>query len=214
MIDRWLHRASRVLAVLGGVVLLAAAVMTGVSIAGRWLHDAPIVGDIELMQIACVVAIALFLPWCQWRAEHVRVDFFTQGAGPRLRRALDRAGYLLLAAVMALLAWRAAVGVIDLRASGESTMLLSIPSWLAYLPLLPGLALSALIALRAAWTGEGGEATQAELTYTESTHTESTLPAQPRSGHREDSEHQRPSFRDQGRSEGTLPSTRDRLERP
>ncbi len=153
MIDRWLHRASSVLALLGGVVLLAAAAMTGVSIAGRWLHDAPITGDIELMQIACVTAIALFLPWCQWRAEHVRVDFFTQGAGRRVRSALDRLGHLLLAVVMALLAWRAAEGVLDLRASGETTMLLAIPSWLAYLPLLPGLALSALIALYAAWTG-------------------------------------------------------------
>lgn len=153
MIDRWLHRASSVLALLGGLVLLAAAAMTGVSIAGRWLQDAPITGDIELMQIACVTAIALFLPWCQWRAEHVRVDFFTQGAGPRVRSALDRLGHLLLAVVMALLAWRAAEGVLDLRASGETTMLLAIPSWLAYLPLLPGLALSALIALYAAWTG-------------------------------------------------------------
>lgn len=162
MIDRWLHRASNALALLGGLVLLAAAALTLVSILGRWLFDAPILGDIELMQIACVAAIALFLPWCQWRAEHVRVDFFTQGAGPRLRGLLDRIGHLLLALVMALLAWRTADGLVDLRASGESTMLLAIPSWLAYLPLLPGLALSALIALYAGCSGEVQDAALAD----------------------------------------------------
>jgi TRAP-type C4-dicarboxylate transport system permease small subunit len=214
VIDRWLHRASNALALLGGLVLLAAAALTLVSILGRWLLDAPILGDIELMQIACVAAIALFLPWCQWRAEHVRVDFFTEGAGPRLRGLLDRIGHLLLAVVMALLAWRAADGLVDLRASGESTMLLAIPAWLAYLPLLPGLALSALIAMYAAWTGEVGDATLGEVSQMDST----ALP-HPRSlsrGAREE----RPisselradkplSPRERGWGEGAPPPTRD-----
>lgn len=157
MIGALLQRASQWLAVLGALVLLAAASVAAVSIGGRWLLDAPIVGDVELMQVACVVAIACALPYCQWRGGHVQVDFFTERASPRLRASLDRLGQALLAAIMLLLAWRAGVGVSEMRASGETTMVLGFPTWLMYLALVPGLVLSAVVALHAAVTGAGAE---------------------------------------------------------
>ncbi len=150
MIGRALGRAAAGLALVGGLVLLVAALVCVVSIAGRWLADAPILGDVELMQLACVASIAFFLPWCQTQDAHVRVDFFTQRTTAATQRRLDRAGQLLLAAVMLLLAARTAVGVADMRAAGETTMLLGLPMWIAYLCLVPGLLLSGLIALRAA----------------------------------------------------------------
>jgi TRAP-type C4-dicarboxylate transport system permease small subunit len=152
-----LQRASEVLAVLGALVLLAVATVAGVSILGRWLFDTPITGDVELMQVACVVAIACFLPYCQWRGGHVRVEFFTQRIGPRQRGALDRLGQALLAAIMLLLAWRAGVGVAEMKANGETTMVLGFPAWLMYLALVPGLLLSAVVGLHAAVTGTHAE---------------------------------------------------------
>lgn len=50
---------------------------------------------------------------------------------------------------MLLLAWRAGVGVADMKAAGETTMLLAVPTWLTYLAMVPGLLLSALVALHA-----------------------------------------------------------------
>lgn len=150
MIGRALARAAAGLALVGGIVLLAAALVCVVSIVGRWLADAPILGDVELMQLGCVAAIAFFLPWCQTQDAHVRVDFFMQRATAATQRRLDRAGHLLLAAVMLLLAARTAAGVADMREAGETTMLLGLPMWIAYLSLVPGLLLSGLIALRAA----------------------------------------------------------------
>jgi len=146
---RWLERASVLLALVGALLLAAAATLTGISIVGRWLADAPIVGDIELMQIACAVAIALVLPYCQWQAGHVTVDFFTRRTPAKVRRALDRAGHAAAALVLALLAWRAGVGVVEMRAAGETTMLLGVPTWLSYLAMVPGLLLAALVALHA-----------------------------------------------------------------
>lgn len=157
MIGALLQRASRWLAVLGALVLIAAAAVAAVSIAGRWLFDAPIVGDVELMQVACVVAIASALPLCQARGGHVQVNFFTQRASLRLRAALDRLGQALLAVIMLLLAWRAGVGVAEMKANGETTMVLGFPAWLMYLSLVPGLALSAAVALHAALTGARAE---------------------------------------------------------
>lgn len=147
-----LRRASETLAVLGALVLLAVATVAVVSIVGRWLINSPITGDVELMQVACVVSIACFLPYCQWRGGHVQVTFFTERAAPALRRVLDRLGQLTLATVMLLLAWRAGVGVAEMKAHGETTMVLGFPAWLMYLALVPGLLLSAAVALHAALT--------------------------------------------------------------
>jgi TRAP-type C4-dicarboxylate transport system permease small subunit len=148
-VARWLERASAALALAGGLVLLAAAMLAGVSIAGRWLADVPIAGDIELMQVACAVSIALFLPRCQLHAGHVIVDFFTLRAAAATRRGLDRAGHALTAIVMLLLAWRAGVGVAEMKAVGETTMVLGVPTWITYLAMVPGLLLSAAVAMHA-----------------------------------------------------------------
>lgn len=150
-IDRGLRQCSAVLAMVGGLILTAAALMTGVSIFGRWLADAPLLGDVELMQAACVAAIACFLPYCQLSGAHVRVEFFTQRLTPKARDGLDRAAQFAVAGTMLLLAGRAALGVADMRSAGETSMLLGLPTWLTYLALVPGLLLSGLIALRLAF---------------------------------------------------------------
>jgi TRAP-type C4-dicarboxylate transport system permease small subunit len=151
VIDRVLGRAAAALALAGGVVVLAAVAVCSVSIVGRWLADAPVLGDVEVMQLGCVVAISCFLPWCQTRDAHVRVDFFTQRASALAQRRMDRAGHLLMAMVMLLVAARTSTGVAEMREAGETTMLLGLPVWMAYLCLVPGLLLSGLIALRAAF---------------------------------------------------------------
>ncbi|MGZ7196666.1 hypothetical protein ACXWOC_10800, partial [Streptococcus pyogenes] len=46
------------LSALGGAVLLFAACGVSVySVLGRWLFDAPVLGDVELVQMACALAI-------------------------------------------------------------------------------------------------------------------------------------------------------------
>lgn len=155
---RLLDFLAKALAVLGGVVLLAATALTVVSVIGRWRADAPIVGDVELMQVACAVAVALFLPYCQLRGGHIIVDFFTARAAARTRGRLDAVGSAMLALAMLLLAWRAGVGVAEMKATGETTMVTGFPVWLTYLAMVPGLMLSGVIALVMAWRQWRGQA--------------------------------------------------------
>ncbi|MCX7894277.1 MAG: TRAP transporter small permease, partial [Burkholderiales bacterium] len=84
--------------------------MTCISLLGRNTIGKTLVGDFELSGVAAGAAIALFLPWCQLRRGNIIVDFFTVKASERTRAGLDRFGALLLAAAMALLAWRTTLG--------------------------------------------------------------------------------------------------------
>lgn len=145
--SRALDVLARAFAFAGGVVLVAMTGMSVVSIAGRTVLGRPLAGDFELVQVGCAVAVAAFLPYCQLRRGNIIVDFFTVRAGPRVQAALDALGALLLAAVMALLAWRTAAGMLTVKAAGEITMIVGFPVWLGYAAIVPSLALTALVGL-------------------------------------------------------------------
>lgn len=148
--SRALDVLARAFAFAGGVVLVAMTGMSVVSIAGRTVLSRPLAGDFELVQVGCAVAVAAFLPYCQLRRGNIIVDFFTVRAGPRVQAALDALGALLLAAVMALLAWRTAAGMLTVKAAGEITMIVGFPVWLGYAAIVPSLALTALVGLATA----------------------------------------------------------------
>jgi TRAP-type C4-dicarboxylate transport system permease small subunit len=143
---RVLERTSRALALLGGAILVALTGIAVGSIGGR-LFGRPILGDFELVQLGCAVAIAFFLPYTQWRRANLIVDFFTVRASRRVQGAMDRVGSLILCAVMALLAWRVGVGALDLRSYQETSIILGLPTWWAYAAISPSFGLTSLVAL-------------------------------------------------------------------
>lgn len=145
-------------AMLGGLCACAVAVMVVFSIVRRAGWGTPVQGDVELTQFGIALAISLCLPWCQQRRGHIIVDFFTQKARPRTVSLLDAAGALLMAAMVALLAWRTAAGAVAVASAGEASMILDLPMWWTYASLAPGLALAGVIALVQAIDGFTGRA--------------------------------------------------------
>ncbi len=134
-------------ALLGAALALAVAAMAVLSIAGRALWARPIPGDVELTQFGIGCAIALSLPWCQWRGANIIVDFFTQRLSSRGRGWLDAAGALAIALMCTLLGWRSGVAALAVREAGETSMILALPMWWLYAALVPGLGLTAMVAL-------------------------------------------------------------------
>lgn len=146
-LGRALDRAAQVFAVLGGAVFTFLTLLSLYSVVMRNLAGSPIMGDWELVQMGCAVAIAACFPMCQMRSGHIIVDFFTLRASPATRRRLDGVGALVLAVMMALLAWRTAVGAMDARANNEASMIMDLPTWLGYALMVPSFALSSVAAL-------------------------------------------------------------------
>ena len=137
-------------ALLGGAMLLATTVITLVSVLARYFFAKPLVGDFELVQVAVATCIASFLPYCQLKGGNIIVDFFTSGVSERGRSVLDAIGALIIAAMMALLTWRTGVGLLSVKANGETSMIMGVPIWWGYAGMLPGLAVTVLAALASA----------------------------------------------------------------
>ncbi|MEK8028601.1 TRAP transporter small permease subunit [Pseudaquabacterium rugosum] len=144
---RLLLALSKALSMVGGLVFVALVVMSIVSIVGRKLASAPVPGDVEMLQMCAAFATACFFAYCHLVGGDVKVDFFTARCSDRARAWMDAAGSLLFGLVGAVLAWRSAVGALDMRESGETSVILGWPVWLAQMLMLPGLVLMAMAGL-------------------------------------------------------------------
>ncbi len=140
----------KVLAVAGGLTLTAMALMSMWSIIGRTFFEKPLLGDYELVQMLSAAAIAMTLPYTQWVGANVIVDFFTANASVKTNAFMDLIANLIMAFFAAVLTWRLTVGLIDLRSTMDATMMLNIPTWWAFVPMIPSFALLMVTSLHAA----------------------------------------------------------------
>jgi TRAP-type C4-dicarboxylate transport system permease small subunit len=133
------------------VVLCCAGLVTVASVGGRYFFNDAIGGDSEIVSNLTAIAVALFLPFCQLAKGNVVVDVFTEQASPRTKALLDALGSLLLMLIAGVLAWRLAVGGIGLRAAHDETMVLRLPTWWAFLPIVPAFALLTVASAVTTW---------------------------------------------------------------
>lgn len=134
---------SRNLAYAGGTIFILLIGMSLISIVGRKLFSLPVPGDLEITQMGAAVAAAMFFPYCQMNDAHVRVDFFTARLPARAKAWLDGIAALTLGAVMLLLAWRTGVAAMASRQSGDASLMLGLPQWIAEALIVPSLILFA-----------------------------------------------------------------------
>ncbi len=131
-VGRVLFQASRGLALFGGAVILAVAIMTSISVSGRFSLSMPIPGDIEFIELGTSTAVFAFLPYCQLMRGNVIVDFFMTRAPIRAKTLMDALGCLLYLIAGVLLTWRLIYGGIDMYKYSELTLTLGIPRWLSF----------------------------------------------------------------------------------
>lgn len=124
---RPIERATRLLALAGGLVLLAAAAAITLSVLSRWLAGRGIGGDFEMMEMASALAIFAFLPFCQARRGNVMVDTFTTWLPSRARRLLDGLWDLVFAALALVIAWQSVQGGLAEIGYGTTSMVAGIP---------------------------------------------------------------------------------------
>jgi TRAP-type C4-dicarboxylate transport system permease small subunit len=150
-LDRALGRLCNGFAILGGLVLSALTVLSVASILSRLAVGKSVPGDFELVEMGCAVAVFAFLPYCHLRRGNVIVDFATMKANRRFNATLDALGGAIYLAIAGLLVWRLALGGADKLASRETTMILGLPIWVAFVPIGLSLLLLVAVVARRAW---------------------------------------------------------------
>ncbi|WP_322865038.1 TRAP transporter small permease [Aquicoccus sp. G2-2] len=155
----WVHRLmmslARLMAILGGVVLVALVLLICVSVLGRGINTflhwdemqafmpllserllatgvGPILGDYELVQAGIAFSIFAFMPLCQITAGHASVDIFTAKLPRQVNRFIQLVVEIAFAAVLVLIAWRLFAGMEAKRGYNETSFLLQFPIWWAY----------------------------------------------------------------------------------
>ena len=155
-----LEQLAKLCSILSGALLTFITLMTCYSLIGRNTTGTTISGDFELTGVATGAAIALFMPWCQFKKANIIVDFFTAKASQHTVAQLDRLGALFMSTAFALLTWRTYLGGMNAWVSQSGSMMLGFPEWIVYSAMTPPLALSAVIALTQAIMGEKFKATE------------------------------------------------------
>ncbi|MDF1794834.1 MAG: TRAP transporter small permease [Thalassobaculaceae bacterium] len=143
---------SRLLALTGGLLLLAVTVLVVLSVSGRalvWAGLAPIPGDFELVEAATALAVFCFMPWCQVRRAHVSVDAFVNFLGPRVDAVLSIVFNILMTIVAGFILWRLWAGMQDKMQYNETTFILQFPVWWGYAVCVP---VAAVFVIVCAWS--------------------------------------------------------------
>ena len=152
-LERVLDRACTWLAVAGGLVMLAFTGISVGSILSRTFFGAPLVGDFELTERGTAIAVFAMLPYCHLRGGNVVVDMFVSRFPPAARRAMAVFSDLLFALVAALMTWRLALGGVNQYEFNDMSMMLKIPTWTMFVPLVFSMALLTLVCLARAARG-------------------------------------------------------------
>lgn len=168
---RVLTRAAQILALSGGIVVIAMAMVTVVSVTGRaldWAGLRPVPGDFELVEMGCAIAVFSFLPWCQMRRAHVTVDILSERLGARMHALLGFVGDFALTICAGVVLWRLWLGFAEkfpLGSDGvrvalgmgekpwfpETTYELQLPVWIPFGLTLLGAVLFFLVCLYSCW---------------------------------------------------------------
>ncbi|MGC6517069.1 MAG: TRAP transporter small permease [Candidatus Puniceispirillaceae bacterium] len=131
---------SAAFALAGGVMLIALAILTILSVFGRTINAygfGPIQGDFELVENGTAFVVFCSLPYCQMRFGHVSIDILAR----RFPHVISKFIAVLSQAGMAVIAFiitrQLYLGMVDKYQWGETSFILQLPVWWGYAASLP-----------------------------------------------------------------------------
>jgi TRAP-type C4-dicarboxylate transport system permease small subunit len=124
-------RLATLLTMAGGIILLATAALSTVSVLSRWLLGWPIPGDFELIAIGSGLGAFGFLAFGTLARSNILVDTLTTWLPARVNQWIDAFWSLVWALALLVLAERMAQGAAETAQSGTTTMVLGLSTWWA-----------------------------------------------------------------------------------
>ena len=140
-----LERLLKGVALLGGLVLFAIMALVSVSVFRRYVMNAPILGDQELVEIGMSLVVMMAMPFAAYKGAHIRVDILDGRIGAWGRFAGDVFARLASCAVLFLLIGKTWDKTLDAWEYEDVTNMIEIPVWIAYGAISAGMGLFGLV---------------------------------------------------------------------
>ncbi len=130
-ISRAVGGGVRVLAILGGIVLLCLMVLTVVAVVLRKLND-PILGTQDLSESGLTIVVFFAMAYSGWTGGHIAVDLIGGVLKGRGLAVLDVVVRTTCALFLLVVAWQSGRQGLDALAFGDGFNLLDIPHYPFY----------------------------------------------------------------------------------
>ncbi len=119
--------ATRMLGVVGSVLLFSMMVLTFVDVWGRYIFDSPVPGGFEITELMMATLIFAGLPLVTQHDEHISVDLIDHFFPKVLLRWRDAVIGILCALMIAVLSYRMLLKALEQVDYGDRTAALYIP---------------------------------------------------------------------------------------
>ena len=151
---------TQALRMLSGIVIVAVMLITGYDVVMRYVFARPLDWSITISMVGLVTIVLLTVPDLEARNEHIAMDLFHRGFGPKktlIADVITMVATALFCTVSGVVAATTAVHFLtaDLRTAGT----FNLPIWIGYALVALGLLLAALMSvLRFALTRQSATA--------------------------------------------------------
>ncbi len=132
-------------ALLGGAVLFAIMLLVSWSVFARYVLNAPILGDQELVEIGMSLVVMMAMPFATATGSHIRVDILDNKLGAMGRFLCDLLARGIGAYVLFLLIGKTWDKALDAYEYNDVTNMIEIPVWIAYGAITAGMGLFSII---------------------------------------------------------------------
>ena len=126
-IERGLERALRLIAYVGGAVLVGLVLLVIYEIVMRYFFGRPFRGGFEITELAMSAIVACGLPYAASQRAHVAIDVFSHVLDRPAFRWLNVGVCVLGAAALGLVAWQTSIHALSSMAYGDVTNMMRIP---------------------------------------------------------------------------------------
>jgi TRAP-type C4-dicarboxylate transport system permease small subunit len=120
---------STYLSYIGNAALAFMMLLTTVDVVGRYFFNSPVLGAYEITEYLMLIMVFSFLALAQSKKAHINVDIVFNRLPARLQRAFERFNHIVCLLMMILITWKSAERIMELKKTGEASLLLKIPDY-------------------------------------------------------------------------------------
>ena len=137
-----LERAARPFGLAAALVLVFMMLFTTVAVTLRQLFDTPVLGVVDIMELALIGLVYIAMPGVFLRDENITVDVIDQVLPRKARIVLRVCGLVLALVFLTMMMVHMLPQAMDKWQYNEVTMTLSISRFIHWIPIIFGFALS------------------------------------------------------------------------